>query len=73
MVMRVSHGGYGFGTRNEEGERILEFSEATGMVVGNTLFKKRESQLVTYESGKQRSAIDFLLIRKEDRVLLKNV
>ena len=32
------HGGFGYGTRNTEGERILEFSDATEMVVANTLF-----------------------------------
>ena len=30
------HGGMGFGTRNAEGEGILEFGDA----VGNTFFKK---------------------------------
>ena len=32
------HGGRGFGNRNTEGERILEFCDATGMVVTNTMF-----------------------------------
>ena len=30
----------GFGTRNVEGERILEFCDAVGLVVCNTFFKK---------------------------------
>ena len=33
------YGGKGFGTRNAEGERILEFGDAVGMVVCNTFFK----------------------------------
>ena len=45
------HGGFGYGTRNPEGERILEFSDATEMIVANTMFKKRDSRLVTYKSG----------------------
>ena len=35
------HGGMGFGTRNAEGEIILEFGDAVGMVVCNTFFKHR--------------------------------
>ena len=37
------HGGMGFGTRNAESERILEFGDAVGMVVCNTFFKKEDS------------------------------
>ena len=36
------HGGMAFGTRNAEGERILEFCDAVGMVVCNTFFKKED-------------------------------
>ena len=36
------HGGMGFGTRNAEGERILEFGDAVGMVVCNTFFRKED-------------------------------
>ena len=32
------HGDMGFGTRNAEGEMILEFGDAVGMVVCNTFF-----------------------------------
>ena len=33
------------------GDRILEFGDATEMVVGNTL--KRDGRLVTYQAGKR--------------------
>ena len=36
------YGGVGFGTRNAEGERILELGDAVGMVVCNTFFKKED-------------------------------
>ena len=36
------HCGMGFGTRNAEGEKILEFGDAVGMVVCNTFFKKED-------------------------------
>ena len=45
-----AHGNFGYGTRNAEGERILEFAEALGYVVTSTLFKKRQSHLVTASS-----------------------
>ena len=34
-VGRDGYGGMGFGTRNAEGERILEFGDAVGMAVCN--------------------------------------
>ena len=49
------HGGMGFGTRNTEGERILECGDA--LVVCNTFFKKEDSKLITYQSGDNRSMI----------------
>ena len=67
------HGGMGFGTRNAEGERILEFGDAVGMVVCNTFFKKEDSKLITYQSGDNRSMIDYLMVRKTDRCLVKDV
>ena len=54
------YGVFGYGTRNPEGERILEFSDATEMVVANPLLKKRDSRLVTYESG-----IQALILKKQ--------
>ena len=54
------HGGMGFGTRNAEGDRILEFGDAVGMVVCNTFFKKKYSKLITYQSGDNRSMIYYL-------------
>ena len=42
------HGGMGFGTRDAEGERILEFSDPVGMVVCNTFFKKEDSKLIYF-------------------------
>ena len=41
------HGGMGLGTRNAEGERILEFGNVVGMVVFDTFFKKEDLNLIT--------------------------
>ena len=62
-------GGYGYGVKNEEGQRILEFFAA--MVVGYTLFKKRASHLVTYES--RPSKVDYCLVRRDQMKFLKDM
>ena len=49
------HGGKGFGVRNAEGERLLEFAVANDLVVGNTRLTKRESHLAIYCSGINKS------------------
>ncbi|MBJ5695526.1 hypothetical protein JGG83_23020, partial [Salmonella enterica subsp. enterica serovar Derby] len=67
------HGGFGFGLRNSEGERILEFCDALGLVVGNTVFRREEKRLVTYESGGTKSMLDYILLRKTDRRKVRNI
>ena len=66
------HGGFGYGNRNPEGERILEFCDATNMVIANTLFRKRDSRLVTYQSGNSSSQIDYILVRDAHRKFVKD-
>jgi hypothetical protein len=61
----VVHGGFGYGSRNQEGEGILNFALAYDLIVANTLFKK--SHLVTFSSGQHCSQINFILARREDR------
>jgi hypothetical protein len=61
------HGGFGYGSRNQEGKGILNFALAYDLIVANTLFRKRVSQLVTFSSGQHCSQIDFILARREDR------
>ena len=66
-----AHGNFDYGIRNT-GERILEFAEAMGYVVTNTLFKKRQSHLVTYESGGNKTAVDMILIKREHKKRIMN-
>jgi hypothetical protein len=61
------HGGFGYGSRNQEGEDILNFALAYDLFVTNILFRKRVSRLVTFSSGQHCSQIDFILARREDR------
>jgi len=59
-----THGGKGFGTRNEEGERLLDSCESLDLCIANTYYTKKEEHLITYSSGRQRSQIDYFLLRK---------
>ena len=67
------HGGHGFGNRNVEGEMLLEFADAMDLTVANTWFQKSEGKLVTHESGGCKTVVDYILVRKSERSLLKNV
>jgi exonuclease III len=60
------HGGWGYGEKNAEGQRILEFMIAQDMALINTYFKKEENKLVTYSSGGRSSQIDFIACRRRD-------
>jgi len=35
------HGGYGFGKRNEAGEKVLDFASSYELAITNTYFRKR--------------------------------
>uniref|UniRef100_A0A914W105 Endonuclease/exonuclease/phosphatase domain-containing protein n=1 Tax=Plectus sambesii TaxID=2011161 RepID=A0A914W105_9BILA len=60
------HGGRGYGTRNADGERILDYAEAHGLRLINTFFAKPAAHLRTYYSGGKDSQIDFVLTRRRD-------
>ena len=66
------HGGNCYGSRNVEGERILEYAVANNLVVAYSHFIKRDSHLVTFESGGNRSQIDCILGKKRDLKLVRN-
>ena len=61
------HGGFGYGSRNQEGEEVLDFAVAFDLMIANTFFRKRESHLVTFSSGQHSSQIDFVLARRKDK------
>ena len=60
----VAHGGFRYGSRNQEGEDVLDFATAFDLMIANTFFRKRESHLVTYRSGHYSSQIGFVLTRR---------
>ncbi|XP_047118377.1 craniofacial development protein 2-like [Schistocerca piceifrons] len=57
------HGGYGFREKNENGQRILDFSEAHNLAIANTWFKKRDSHLITYYSGTNTTQVNYIPVR----------
>ncbi|EDO45072.1 predicted protein, partial [Nematostella vectensis] len=60
------HGGYGYGERNPEGVRLLDFAVANELVITNSMFQKRSSHLVTYQSGGASTQVDYILTRKNN-------
>ena len=65
-----THGGFGYGSRNTDGTRILEFADGLNLVICNTLFTKQEAKLVTYVAGPVKSTVDY---RQEDKAKIRNV
>jgi hypothetical protein len=61
------HESFRYGSRNQEGEGILNFDLAYHLIVVNTLFRKSLSHRVTFSSGQHYSQIDFILTRRDDR------
>ena len=43
-------------------ERVLQFWEVINMTMWNTLYKKRETQLVIYKSGPSKAQVDFFVL-----------
>ena len=65
-----THGGFGYGSRNADGSRILEFADGLNC---NTLFTKQEAKLVTYVAGPVKSTVDYIMVRQEDKAKIRNV
>jgi len=68
-----THGGFGYGDRNTDGSRILEFADGLNLVICNTLFVKQESQLVTYAAGPVKSTVDYIIAQQEDKAKVRNI
>ncbi|XP_070015343.1 uncharacterized protein [Nicotiana sylvestris] len=66
------HGGCVFGVRNGGGTSLLDFPKAFELVIVNSIFPKREENLVTFQSTVAKTQIDYFLLRKFDRGLCKD-
>jgi len=69
----VGYGGFGYGSKNADGSRILEFPDGLNLVICNTLFTKQEAKLVTYVAGPVKSTVDYIMVRQEDKAKIRNV
>ncbi|XP_019231565.1 PREDICTED: craniofacial development protein 2-like [Nicotiana attenuata] len=67
------HGGFSFGERNGGGTSLLDFAKAFGLVIANSSFSKREEHLVTFQNAMAKTQIDYLLLRRYDKGLLKGL
>ena len=52
---------------------VLGFAVANDFVIGNTFFVKRDSCLITYQSGNAKTQIDFILLRKRNLKMAKDI
>ena len=61
-------GPFGYGKKNDEGEILGDFCERSGLILGNTWFRKKNSHKITrYGWGERRTkmVIDYLLVENE--------
>jgi len=63
-----THGGFGYGSRNADSSRILEFADGLNLAICNTMFMKQESKLVTYVAGPVKSTVDYIIVWQRLRV-----
>uniref|UniRef100_A0A183GT88 Endo/exonuclease/phosphatase domain-containing protein n=1 Tax=Heligmosomoides polygyrus TaxID=6339 RepID=A0A183GT88_HELPZ len=60
---------HGYGSRNADGERILEYADSHDLTIVNTKFRKRDSHLISFYSGNAKTQIDYVLVRRRDQGL----
>ena len=55
---------HGCGTRNENGERLIDFCNMNNLVIGGTLFPHQDIHKLTWRSpsGRDKNQIDHLMI-----------
>ena len=72
-IYEDQHGGYSYRVRNNEGEKILEFSVTMYITIGNTLFKKRVNYLVIHKAGPSTTQLSYFLLSRNQRKCLKDI
>ena len=66
------HGGNGYGQLNEEGRVILQCAQMFDIAICNTFYNKKVEYLITYRSGKTASDIDYILVRRDNLVHVRD-
>ncbi|VDP53861.1 unnamed protein product [Heligmosomoides polygyrus] len=64
------HGSFGYGSRNADGERIFEYAKSHNLTTVNTVFRNRDSHLISHYNGSSKSQIDFVLVKDRDRSIV---
>ena len=54
-------GKFGWGTRNREGQALVELIARNGLAFVGSFFQKRESHKITYRSGHHKTELDLVL------------
>ena len=67
-------GAFGLGSRNERGDRLLDFCIEKDLVVANTLFQQPARRLYTWKSpgDLHRNQIDYIMVRRRYRNSIKD-
>ena len=52
---------------------LLEFADSHSLVITNTCFAKVDSKKITYDSGGNRSVVDYILVRACQRQMVSDV
>lgn len=68
-------GKHGLGTRNDRGDRLIEFCEEQELIISNTWYKQPARRLYTWKSpgDVSRNQIDYILIRNRFRNAVQQV
>ncbi|KAI5734098.1 hypothetical protein M8J77_002409 [Diaphorina citri] len=68
-------GPHGYGTRNIEGEKLLDLCTRNNLIMGNSWFMKKESHKITRYGwdGVQKSVIDYFITNREMMKRLNDV
>jgi len=61
-----THTGFGYGDKDADGSRILEFADGLKLVICNTVHEAR-TQLMTYEDGPVKSMVDYIIVQQEHK------
>ena len=64
MYCERAMGKHGCGTRNENGERLVDFCNVNNLVIGGTLFPHQDIHKLTWRSpnGRDKNQFDHLMI-----------
>ncbi|XP_047984410.1 uncharacterized protein LOC125224931 [Leguminivora glycinivorella] len=57
----AAHGGYGYGSANQQGITIMNFAIKHSLKIVNTCFKKKVEHLITYKCAQYSTQIDYIL------------